>query len=163
MRKIIAASVGAVVLAFSLAGCITIQLPAGTGEEQSSGANLDCEETDEITEPGTYTLLGRCSLVTVVANDVTITGDDVREFDITGDRVVVTAAASDTVTVDGNTNSINIADLGEAQVSGDRNAVRTGAILDRIIVNGHDNAFEAEGITAVFDNGERTEITAPVP
>lgn len=158
MRRIIASSVVALVGVFTLAGCITIQLPGGTSGEPDT-TTITCDATETITAPGTYQLNGRCPDVTVEANDVTISSGDVANLEITGDRVAVRALTTTTVVISGNSNSVNIDTLSDAQVTGDRNTVTSVGALDRIVVNGNDNKFTAGGgIEAVFDNGERTVI-----
>ena len=158
MKKIVASSAVALAVLFALSGCITIQLPAG-GDGSPVEQTITCDATETITEPGTYQLDGRCPKVLVKANDVTIDSGDVVNLEITGDRVSVRALTTTTVVISGNSNSVDIDTLGDAQVTGDRNIVHSVGSLARIVVNGNDNKFTVEGgIDAVFDNGERTVI-----
>ena len=158
MRRIIASSVVALVGVFTLAGCITIQLPGGNSNGQPNTTTITCDAKETITEPGSYQLDGRCPSVMVKANDVTIDSGDVVSLEITGDRVTVRALTTTTVVIAGNSNAVNIDTLSDAEVTGDRNSVTSVGTLDRIVVNGNDNKFVAGGIDAVFDNGERTQI-----
>ena len=159
MYKVVASSALALVALVTLSGCITIQLPGGSSGEPKT-TTITCDATETITEPGSYQLDGRCPNVTVEANDVTINSGDVVSLEITGDRVSVRALTTTTVVISGNSNSVNIDALSDAQVSGDRNTVTSVGTLDRIVVNGNDNKFAvAGGIDAVYDNGERTAIS----
>jgi len=159
MNKVMAASLGALVVAFTLSGCITIQLPAGTGDGQASGSTITCEQTQTITESGTYRLTGRCPNLAIEANDVVVTAGDVVNLDITGDRVNVTSTETTTLVIGGNSNIVEAGALSDAQIAGDRNSVHTVGALDRAVINGNDNKIAADGgVISVFDNGERTEI-----
>ena len=163
MKKFIATTVGALVVAFALSGCITIQLPAGNGAGQSDPRTITCEGSQVISESGTYTLTERCPNLSIEANDVTLDADEVVNLDIQGDRVTVQASAVTTVVIGGNSNTVDILALSDAQVAGDRNSVRTSGTLDRAVVNGNDNRIAADGgIAATYDNGERTDFGTEV-
>ena len=159
MRKVIAASAGALILTFALSGCITIQVPGIVGQGQPNGSVIDCDETEKVTESGSYVLAGRCPDLTVEGTDIQITGEEIVDLEVQGDRIAVTAVEVGELLVDGNSNIVVIDSLDDAQVTGDRNSISTIGILPRAIINGHDNKIAADGgVIDVFDNGERTEI-----
>jgi hypothetical protein len=167
------AILGTAVLAVTLSGCITVQLPAKDDDDrdpapQSSQASpqqaedvVQCGAEDVLLNQAntTYTLEGDCEEVSIQGTDITLLAENIDELTINGDRNTVKAQVLDEVEVSGQENTVAATGLREVSISGDRNTVDAGGDIDEVEVGGSDNVVSAEGsIRQVEDNGQRNTI-----
>ena len=163
MRSQLIAVSAAVLLAFSLTGCITIQLPGGTPvtapDDNDNSQLISCSDDEQLTEPGSYVLQGACPLVTIEGTDIEIEADTVVQLIIRGDRNTADVDSLSDVTISGTNNEVEAPSAAQVEIAGDRNQVDIDEGIDSLVINGNDNDIEVgTEITTVSDGGERNSI-----
>ncbi|WP_418275754.1 DUF3060 domain-containing protein [Isoptericola jiangsuensis] len=110
------------------------------------GTGLDLELGDD------------CALVRISGTDTTVdvTGVDVEQVEINGDRNhVVADAVPEAVRISGQENTIEGVQLGTVEIHGDRNVVSVEDDVTAVAVHGNDNEVGAETVGDVTDGGDR--------
>ena len=165
MRRPLIAVSAAVLLAFSLSGCITIQLPGGgtpvtaPDDNNKNSQVLTCSDDEQITESGSYVLEGACPSVTIEGVDIDVEADTVVQLIIRGDRNSVDVDRLSDVTVSGTSNEVEAPSAAQVEIAGDRNKVDVDEGIEALVINGNDNDIEVgTEITTVSDSGERNII-----
>lgn len=159
----------AVVLAFSLSGCITVQLPATSDASNApsapapSATTTPSDDVDLVGDCSTgvvvldqagadYTL-GDCASVTIQGTDIDLDAGAIAQLIVRGDRNDVDAANIGAVTIQGQDNDLDGRDISDLQISGDRNSVDADGVIALVTVDGNDNEVEATTIDVINDNG----------
>jgi hypothetical protein len=164
MRSPLIAVSAAVLLAFSLSGCITIQLPGGgtpvtAPDDNDNSQVVTCSEDEQITQSGSYVLEGACPSVTIEGVDIDVEADTIVQLIIRGDRNSVDVDRLSDVTVSGTSNEVEAPSAAQVEIAGDRNKVDVDEGIDALVINGNDNDIEVgTEITTVSDGGERNRI-----
>lgn len=162
MRSPVLAISAAVLLAFSLSGCITIQLP-GAPVVQDDNANdsvlLSCDEEESITDAGSYDLQGDCPSVTIEGVDIHVTADTIVELYVSGDRNEVEVDKLSDLVINGTVNEVEFPSASSVDIAGDRNAIEADEGIGTLAINGNDNDITVgTEIGSVSDSGERNRI-----
>lgn len=157
------------VLAFSLSGCITVQLPSAP---EPSRAPIDpapsatMTPTDDrdlvgdcasgvvvLDQAGADYTLGDCASVTIQGTDIDLDAGEIAQLTVRGDRNDVDAANISSVVIQGQDNDLDSRDIDDLQIGGDRNDVDADGSIALVTVEGNDNEVEATTIDVINDNG----------
>lgn len=105
-------------------------------------------------------LTGDCPSVTISGTDLDIdtTGAVVGAITVNGDRNDLDAADIANLTVGGQQNEIGAERIDALTINGDRNETTVRGALGATTVSGNDNAVTAAQVGAVTDNGQRNRV-----
>jgi len=178
-RTFVAASI-ALVLAASLSGCLTINLPpegpetirsSNTAVPTPQGNDNDdetedvrCIEDDVVLNmPNVdYVVTGDCDSVTIEGADVEVRIESVDALIIRGDNNDIEVAELGSVLINGQDNEIEATrtlDLAKIEISGNNNDVDTNGSISTIVLNGSDNEIDYSGaVDKISDNGSNNRV-----
>ncbi|WP_159096525.1 DUF3060 domain-containing protein [Miniimonas sp. S16] len=103
---------------------------------------------------------GQCDAVAIegVDLDVDLERATVQSVTVRGDRNDVDAADLATLVIEGQENDVHAQSIGSAEVRGDRNEVDVDGRLGAVVVQGNDNEIEARELGTTDDSGDRNVI-----
>jgi len=179
-RTLVAASI-AIVLAASLSGCITVQLPPeATPLPQSTNvpAQPEGDATDEFIEyttvscieddvvlntPGlNYVVQGDCRSVIVEGAGVEVQIESVGSLIVRGDNNDIEVGELGSVLINGQENEIeatSTTDLAKIEISGNNNDLDTSGSIGTVVLNGNDNEVDYSGaVDKISDNGSNNRV-----
>jgi len=177
-RTLVAASI-AIVLAASLSGCITVQLPPeapqvpqatndATVPPQSNDDDaieevLCIEEDVVLNMPNVdYVVTGDCRTVTIEGADVEARIEKVASLVVRGDNNDIEVGELGSVLINGQDNEIEATrtlDLAKIEVSGNNNDVDTNGSISFVVFNGNDNEVDYSGaVDKISDNGSNNRV-----
>lgn len=109
-----------------------------------------------------FRLVGTCAEVTVSGSALTVdaTGATIGTLRLSGDRLRVTTAAVDALTVQGNDDSVtSSAAMTSADVSGDRATIQADGAITTVVVRGQDNVVQSGlGVGSATVEGRGNQI-----
>jgi hypothetical protein len=110
----------------------------------------------------TFTVVGTCTELTVSGSALTVDATDatIGTLRLSGDRLSVTAAAVDTLTVQGNDDSVtSSAAMSSVDVSGDRATIQADGAIAAVVVRGQDNIVQSGlGVGSATVEGRGNQI-----
>ncbi|TBN57495.1 DUF3060 domain-containing protein [Glaciihabitans arcticus] len=156
MKRLIAA----LTLTLVLAGCSVSTGPNPLGlNNKAEPQTYDCSGDDTtFNEPGvTYVVNGRCGVVTVEGEGISVGIARAERINIRGDDNEVTAGIVGSVLINGQGNEVDAGGddtITAVEIAGDGNRVSAVTMIESVVVNGNDNLTESQnGIGTVADNG----------
>jgi len=178
-RTLVAASI-AIVLAASLSGCITVQLPPEAPEaprvtndatpgptnnnDDDSTEEVSCIEDDVVLNmPNVdYVVTGDCRTVTIEGADVEVRIDTVDSLVIRGNNNDIEVAELGSILINGQDNEIEAtrtSDLATVEISGNNNDIDTSGSIGTVVFNGGDNEIDYTGaVGKISDNGSNNRV-----
>jgi len=175
MKRTLAAASIALVLSVSLAGCITVNLPADPAQPapdvtqesyDDARTTIACTDgTALVNQAGTdYLVTGNCETVTIEGAGIDVHVENTNALVVRGDGNDVEAAKLGSVLINGQDNEISATEtlaVAKIEIAGNGNDVSTLGTIDAVVLNGNENDIEYVGeIVSLSDNGSnnRTEL-----
>jgi hypothetical protein len=168
MKRTLAAASIALVLSVSLAGCITVNLPADPaqpapgvtlGGDDDARTTIACTDgTALVNQAGTdYLVTGNCDTVTIEGKDIDVHIESTASLVVRGDGNDVEVAKLGNVLINGQDNDIEVTEtltVDKVEIAGNQNDVSTQGTITAVVLNGNNNAIEYVGeIATISDNG----------